>query len=54
VVVSATAKQAIRDLIAQVKKSYSQLQFELAISKPSSQLPQLLEKAHLTGCGAAS
>jgi hypothetical protein len=48
-VVSATTKQAIRDLIAQVKKSYSQIQFALAISPPSPQLPQMLEKAHLKG-----
>ena len=47
--VSATTRQAIRDLITQVKKSYSQIQFALALSKPSPQLPQMLEKAHLTG-----
>lgn len=49
VIVSPTTKQAIRDLIAQVKKSYSQIQFALAITKPNPQLPQMLEKAHLTG-----
>jgi hypothetical protein len=48
-VVSATTKQAIRDLIAQVKRSYSQIQFALAITKPNPQLPQMLEKAHLRG-----
>jgi hypothetical protein len=49
VAVSATTKQAIRDLIAQVKKSYSQIQFALAISKPNPELPKMLERAHLTG-----
>lgn len=48
-VVSATTKQAIRDLIAQVKKSYSQIQFALAVSKPNPQLQQMLEKAYLKG-----
>ena len=47
--VSATTRQAIRELIAQMKKSYSQLQFTLALNKPSPQLPQMLEKAHLAG-----
>lgn len=49
VVISSTAKQAIKELIAQVKKSYSQIQFALALSTPSPQLPQMLEKAHLKG-----
>jgi hypothetical protein len=44
---SATTKQAIRDLIQQVKKNYSQIQFALAISKPTPQLPEMLEKAQL-------
>lgn len=47
--VSSTTREAIRDLVAQVKKSYSQIQFSLALSKPNPQLPQLLEKAHLQG-----
>lgn len=45
--VSSTTKQAIRDLIQQVKKNYSQIQFALAINKPTAQLPQMLEKAQL-------
>lgn len=49
VVVSMTTKQAIKDLIAQVKKSYSQIQFALAITKPNPQLPTMLEKAYLQG-----
>lgn len=48
-VVSATTKQAIKDLIAQVKRSYSQIQFALAITKPNPQLPTMLEKAYLKG-----
>ena len=48
-VVSMTTRQAIRDLIAQVKKSYSQIQFALAITRPDPKLPGMLEKAHLTG-----
>ena len=48
-VVSATTRQVIQELIAQVKKSYSQIQFALAINKPNPQLPQMLEKAHLEG-----
>lgn len=48
-VVSATTKQAIRDLVTQVKKNYSQIQFALAISKPTPQLPDMLEKANLPG-----
>ena len=49
VVVSMTTRQAIKDLIAQVKKSYSQIQFALAITKPNPQLPTMLEKAYLNG-----
>jgi hypothetical protein len=45
--ISPTTRQAIRDLISQVKKSYSQIQFALAISKPNPQLPSMLEKAQL-------
>jgi hypothetical protein len=50
VAVSSTTKQAIRELIAQVKKSYAQIQFALGVSgAPNPQLKQLLEKAQLTG-----
>jgi hypothetical protein len=45
--VSATTRQAIRDLIGQVKRSYTQIQHALADSTPSPQLPELLEKACL-------
>src|SRR5690606_9637104 len=45
--VSATTRQAIKDLIQQVKRSYSQIQFALAITKPNPQLPMMLEKAYL-------
>jgi hypothetical protein len=45
--VSATTKQAIRELINQVKKSYTQIQFALAVAKPDAQLAALLEKAQL-------
>ena len=48
-VVSSTTKQAIKDLIQQVKRSYSQIQFALAITKPNPQLPSMLEKAYLKG-----
>lgn len=49
VAVSSTTRQAIRDLINQVKKSYAQLQMSMAISKPNPQLEEMLEKAHLKG-----
>jgi hypothetical protein len=45
--VSATTKQAIRELINQVKKSYAQIQFAMAVAKPDTQLAALLEKAQL-------
>jgi hypothetical protein len=45
--VTATTKQAIRDLIAQLKKSYTQLQSSLVTHAPSTQLAALLEKAQL-------
>src|SRR5438067_344912 len=42
-VVSTTTKQAINELIFQLKKTYSQLQFALAITRPDPHLPQLLK-----------
>ena len=36
--------QPLRDLIAQVKKTYSQLQFALTVSTHNPQLEEMLEK----------
>jgi hypothetical protein len=47
----ATTQQVIRDLVNDVKKNYSQIQFALALSKPNPELPRMLERAHLREFG---
>lgn len=47
----ATTKSLIRDLVSDIKKNYSQIQFALALSKPNPELPRMLERAHLREFG---